>query len=161
MDDLIKERFDAKWRKDGRSGCWNWTASTAGKGYGQFRIPGTRRNVYAHRLSYSLHKGILPDGALVCHRCDNMRCVNPDHLFIGDAKVNLQDMAAKGRHLYGERNAQAKLTSRKVHAIHNAAARGESQHKIAKRFGVGQMTVARILRGERWRHIYEARRQEK
>jgi hypothetical protein len=107
-----------------------------------------------------MHKGPIPKGILVCHECDNPLCVNPDHLFLGTELVNLQDMAAKGRHLFGERNAQAKLTEKKVHAIHDAAARGVSQHKLAKRFGVGQMTIGRILRGERWRHIFEARRRE-
>jgi hypothetical protein len=160
MDKIIKQRFDAKWRKDRRTGCWNWTASTAGKGYGQFRIPGTRRNIYAHRLSYEMHKGPIPDGELVCHECDNPLCVNPAHLFVGDSGINLKDMAAKGRHLYGERNAQAKLTAKQVHAIHDLAAKGLSQHKLAKKFGVGQMTIGRILRGERWKHILEARRRE-
>jgi hypothetical protein len=161
MENIILQRFNAKWRLDKRSGCWNWTASTAGKGYGQFRIPGTRKNIYAHRLSYEIHKGPIPEGILVLHSCDNPRCVNPDHLSLGDSGDNLKDMAAKGRHLFGELNAQAKLTGRKVHAIHDAAARGSTQKQIAERFGVGQMTICRILRGERWRHIFEARRREK
>lgn len=160
MSDIIKQRFNAKWRKD-KSGCWIWTASTAGKGYGQFRLPGTRKNVYAHRMSWELRNGPVPAGKLVCHECDNPICVNPAHLFLGDAEINLKDMAAKGRHLYGERNAQAKLTERKVKAIHNAAAKGESQRSIADRFGVGAMTVNRILKGTRWRHAFEARRRKK
>lgn len=161
MDGGIKHRFFAKVSKDKRRKCWLWTASTAGKGYGQFRIPGTRRNVYAHRMSYELHKGPIPKGMMVCHSCDNPLCVNPDHLFLGDAWINLKDMASKGRHLYGERNSQAKLTARRVHAIHRAAERGDSQRKIAERFGIGQMTVCRILKGDRWRHILEARRRKK
>ena len=160
MDNIIKQRFDAKWRKD-KSGCWIWTASTAGKGYGQFRIPGTRRNVYAHRLSWEMRNGPVPDGKLVCHRCDNPLCVNPAHLFLGDAEANLKDMAAKGRHLYGERNAQAKLTEKQVRAIHALAAKGASQRAISEKFGVGQMTINRIVRGLRWRHVFEAMRRKK
>lgn len=160
MDD-IRARFDAKWRKDETTGCWNWTASTAGKGYGQVRIPKTRRNVYAHRLSWGLHRGEVPDGMMVLHKCDNPLCVNPAHLFLGDGGVNLQDMAAKGRHLYGERNTESRLTAKQVHAIHDAAASGSTQRAIAEKFGVGQMQVCRILRGERWRHIFEERRRGK
>lgn len=154
--DLLKERFNAKW-KEAPNGCWEWTASVAGKGYGQFRIPGTRRNAYAHRLSYELNIGPIPDGMMVCHRCDNPKCVNPEHLFLGDATVNLTDMAEKGRHLYGERNTEVKLTEQQVHAIHEIGS-SMIQRDVAKMFGVGQMTISRILRGERWKHVYEARR---
>lgn len=154
MDKDLVERFKSKYEVDENTGCWVWTASTSGKGYGQIKVPGTRRNIRAHRLSYELYKGRLPDGMLVCHKCDNMRCVNPEHLFLGTHGDNLQDMADKGRHIYGELNSQHKLTESQVIEIHNMAATGVSQHKIAAAYGVGQMTICRILRGERWKHIF-------
>jgi uncharacterized protein (DUF433 family) len=153
------QRFNAKIEKDAVSECWIWIASTAGSGYGQFRIPGTRRNVYAHRMAWELRNGTVPAEKAVCHSCDNPRCVNPDHLFLGDQSVNMKDMAAKSRHLFGEKNSQSKLTAIEVHAIHEASASGQTQSAIAKRFRIGQMTVCRILRGERWHHIFKARQQ--
>lgn len=161
MDPKLKERFDAKWREDPKTGCWIWTASIAGKGYGQLKIPGARRQVYAHRLAWELAYGPIPEGFLVCHRCDTPRCVNPAHLFLGSHADNLQDMASKDRHLKGERNAQAKMTEAQVEEVFDLRAAAWSQREIAERFGVGQMNICRILRGDRWRHVYEKRRQGK
>lgn len=151
---LIRERFDSKWKRDANTGCWLWTASTAGKGYGQFRIPGTRKNIYAHRLSFELFKGALPKGAHIMHSCDTPRCVNPDHLSIGSPLENARDMRDKDRHLNGERNAKAKLTQEQVLAIKTLLAHsGLSQKTIAGLFGIKQMEVSRIKRGERWAHV--------
>jgi hypothetical protein len=158
IDETLIKRFREKVEKGRANDCWNWTASTAGKGYGQLKLPGTRRQVYAHRLSYEIHIGPVPDGILVLHTCDNPRCVNPKHLFLGTSGDNLTDMAQKGRHLYGERNKQHRLTEAKVNAIFDLSERGWVQHRIAAKFSVGQMTVCRILRGERWKHVYLKRR---
>lgn len=149
------ERFTAKYVKD-ESGCWVWTASTAGKGYGQIKVPSQRRQVYAHRVAYELSKGPIPIGRLVCHTCDNPKCVNPDHLFLGSAKDNLQDMKRKDRHLRGDRNAKAVLTESQVREIRGLSDTGYRQHELAKRFGVSQMTISRIVRGERWTHVPHA-----
>jgi hypothetical protein len=82
--------------------------------------------------------------------------VNPNHLFIGTAKDNAQDMKAKDRHLYGERNAEAKLTEGQAFQIHARSAKGEGSYKIAKAFGISQTQVMRILHGKRWEHVSEA-----
>lgn len=158
IDNEIIKRFWEKVDISDPTGCWNWTASVAGKGYGQIKVPKTRRQVYAHRLSYEFHFGPIPAGLLVCHKCDNPRCVRPDHLFLGTSEDNLVDMAKKDRHLYGERNSEHRLLEKEVHRIFDLDEAGWSQHKIAGEMGVGQPQVGRILRGLRWRHIWQLRR---
>ena len=86
-------RFNEKVRKT--DGCWLWTASVVSDGYGQMWLG--RTMVRAHRLSYEIHKGPVPKGLFVCHRCDVPRCVNPDHLFVGTNQDNQRDSASKGR----------------------------------------------------------------
>ena len=152
IGERLVERFNAKWQT-ADNGCWLWTASLAGKGYGQLKIPGERKQVYAHRLAWLIHRGPIPDGKEVCHDCDTPRCVNPDHLFVGTRRDNQQDMKAKGRHLYGERNAMAKLTNKKVREIRRLNGARLSQRQIAKIFGVSPMTIGRVIRGERWANV--------
>ncbi len=149
------ERFHEKWDLDKEGKCWVWSASKAGKGYGQIKIPKTRKQVYAHRLSYMIHKGEITEGLDVCHTCDNPSCVRPSHLFLGTREDNLQDMKSKDRHLKGSRNNQSKLTDEKVRQIHKMNLSGLSQMKIAKSFNVSQGTIWKILKGLRWEHIFK------
>jgi len=149
----LMERFHEKWLVT-PNGCWEWQAATMGKGYGFMKIPGTRNQISAHRLSYLLHYGTLPDDMNVCHTCDNPKCVKPSHLFLGTQKDNQQDMKSKDRHLYGSRNTVSKLTDEKARQIHKLSNQGLSQGKIGKIFGITQGTVWKILKGQRWEHIY-------
>ena len=93
------ERFWAKVDKSGD--CWLWTASKTKEGYGYFRFDGAMRK--AHRMSWLLTNGEIPEGMLVCHTCDNPSCVNPKHLWLGTNRDNMDDMNAKGRHVFAQR----------------------------------------------------------
>lgn len=82
--------------------CWNWTGKISQKGYGCFQeiINGKKKDLYAHRESYEIFIGKIPKGFFVCHHCDNTKCCNPAHLFIGTHSDNMQDMLKKGRQNY-------------------------------------------------------------
>lgn len=143
----ISERFWAKVNKNNKNGCWLWTASTMGNnGYGFFRINKIEGCMPAHRYSYIINKGTIPKGMLVCHACDNPKCVNPEHLFLGSHKDNAIDRENKGR---GKR-LSSKLTEKEVRIIKSSPI---SQTKLAKQFGVSRRTIASIQYGETWKHI--------
>ena len=92
----VEDRFHSKYIKDESTGCWNWEAALSSFGYGLLNI--NRIITRAHRYSYELHTGVIPEGVLVLHECDNRKCVNPEHLFLGTQKDNMIDMCSKGRH---------------------------------------------------------------
>jgi hypothetical protein len=152
-NDDLKNRINGRYAVDPVTGCWNWVLSTIGKGYGQCNVRHLKER-YAHRVSYRAFKDDIPDGNDVLHTCDNILCVNPDHLFLGTKKDNSQDMKAKERHLYGELNTKAKLTEEQVFEIHRMYKTGViSTYKLAELFEVSQSTIWKILKGLRWEHI--------
>lgn len=143
MTDLA-ERFWAKVQIT--PGCWEWTASLHTQGYGQIGVGRVPR--LAHRVSYEMHNGPIPEGLVVRHKCDNKLCVNPDHLELGTHADNSRDAMERGRLPYGERNPQTRLTAKQVEEI--KALRGqERQHVTATRFGVTQAHVSNIQIGKR------------
>jgi predicted XRE-type DNA-binding protein len=137
-------------------GCWEWRRTHNGFGYGTLRVGG--KIVYAHRLAFELGNGQpIPKGMHVCHRCDNPRCINPVHLFLGTRSDNMADCFAKGRssvkafpHL-GESNPASKLTIEMVEQIRKRLADGESQQSVADAIGISQSQVSNIKRGRQWK----------
>ena len=134
--------------------CWIWQGFTLGDGYGGLIVDG--KKVYAHRLSFDLHKGTIPPGMYVLHKCDVRKCVNPDHLFLGSHADNMRDKAKKGRvvKLFGERSGRAKLTESDVLQIRKAyAAGGVTQQELADQYGVTKALVGQVVRRVVWPHI--------
>lgn len=136
---------DSNYVVDPESGCWNWNGSL--NGYGRVNIGG--KNRYAHRYFYELHRGKIPEGLLVLHRCDNKKCVNPEHLFTGTQVDNMKDMFEKGRgnKAKGSRNGSVKLTEENVRYIRNSS---DTNKSLAAQFDLHECTVQRARNGTTW-----------
>ena len=146
-------RFHRKYTINEQNGCWEWTAKRIPKGYGYFD---EKRS--AHRLSFAHFKGPILEGLHVLHRCDNRRCVNPEHLFAGTAADNIDDCLKKGRFVHvrhhGESHGEAKLTAEAVLDIRAHYVRGKTrQVDFAKKYGVSQVLVGLVLSGKAWKHL--------
>ena len=133
------------------SGCWLWTGSTHKQGYGKISFRGKTQP--SHRISYELFNGSIPKNMMVCHKCDNTKCVNPRHLFLGTAMDNMQDKVSKGRHKgakQGSLHHKSKLTEFAVKEIINS---NMNQYQLAEIHGVSQSTISSIKAGKKWRHV--------
>ena len=136
------------------SGCWEWAGVKDRDGYGVF---GHHRGkqLRAHRASYTEHIGEIPDGACVCHKCDNPSCINPDHLFIGSTRENTEDMIKKGRKFItsGSLHGMSKLTDKDVSEIIELRKSGLLLKEIAAIYGVSFQHVSLITHRKSWRHL--------
>lgn len=125
-------------------GCWEWNgARHKGKcAYGSFRPGGIYKasHSYAHRFSWIIHRGKIPDGLWVLHKCDNPPCVNPQHLFLGTAADNVRDASMKGRMTH-------KLSDAEVAEIRALRARGIPTENIRQMYGVSSGHISSIVRG--------------
>src|SRR3990167_546719 len=132
--------------------CWEWQKYIDTQGYGQMQLHGDV--VRTHRAAWLLLVGPIPDGMFVCHECDNRRCINPAHLFLGTQDDNMKDAASKGRIKRGARHWNAKLTKDKVREIRALAQSSRlSNPEIAARYGVTNGTVQAALARRTWRHV--------
>lgn len=145
-----KDRFFSKVKKTNT--CWLWTGGVFTQKYGRIKV--NRIDFKAHRFSFLIHFGDIPKGMFVCHKCDIHECVNPNHLFLGTARENTQDMLKKGRHSFtGSRNIKSKLSEVDIPNIRNMLSSGLLQKEIAKKFNVCQVTISEIKLGHTWKHV--------
>lgn len=152
-----QRKFWSRVQKGGSNKCWNWTMSFHDSGYGMFSFsagPSRQVSVRAHRISYFLKHGFLPKSPLVvCHSCDNRRCVNPQHLFAGTREMNNQDMVEKNRQAVGKKIFTAKLDPEKVREIRRLSSQGWNNCEIAKSFRVKNCTIWNVVNNVFWRHV--------
>lgn len=152
------ERF---WNRVDKTGdCWNWMGSLNLSGYGQVKL--LRKAKMCHRITFEVTFGPIPEGMQVCHRCDNPRCVRPEHLFLGTPKNNVDDCISKNRRRYkhgsvpkrkGEFNGRAKLIESVVDELRKRTWNYGDKAKEARRLGISASTINWVLSGRTWSHI--------
>lgn len=150
------------WRRVNKAGpihpvygrCWQWIGKDNGDGYGT--IMDHRIRYSTSRYSWILAFGHIPKGLHVLHRCDNRRCVNPQHLYLGDNRMNTADKVEKGREAKGEMFKSAKLTEATVREIRKRYEYGSRENgtvALAKEYGVSSSLVGAIVHGKNWKHV--------
>jgi hypothetical protein len=155
--DRFKEKIDGP----DKNGCMNWIGCFSNGRYGAFitgsRKDGTRKRYTSHRLSYELFVGEIPKGLCVLHKCDNTKCVNPEHLFLGTQRDNMKDMIQKGRdfHIvpFGSKHGNSKLNEEQVMEIRKKFSEGISVKSIAKIYKISDANVRLIINKKAWKHI--------
>lgn len=150
-----EKRFWSKVDVSHDNKCWEWKAGLMGNGYGQFRPHRDDQQLntrLAHKLSWIFSFGDIPKGLSVLHRCDNPKCVNPSHLFLGTQADNLKDMRDKERGAMGSCNGMSKLTEDQVRSIHKD---GRRRSEISKEFGVSMSVISNIKNHRVWKHLWK------
>jgi predicted XRE-type DNA-binding protein len=131
------------------NGCWEWMGFKMPNGYGKFGLSKTGKKILAHRYSYKIHKGEIPDDLVVMHSCDNPGCVNPDHLSLGTIQDNTDDMIKKGRNRKGFTHQHRKQTKDEILEImFLLKTTNKLQREIAKQFNCAQTHISHIKLGK-------------
>lgn len=142
------------WRMCEKGGeCWNWKKATNNDGYGILTFHGKAWK--AHRLAYHFSNSGIPDGMVICHTCDNPKCVNPDHLYAGTQQQNVKDRVKRRRsgNLKGVNNGKAKLSESDVLKIRSACDSGDRYSDVATKFGISDSHAGLIHKRRAWGHI--------
>jgi hypothetical protein len=152
----LQDRFEKKVEMIPFSDCHHWTAATNKFGYGKISVS---KNVwkFAHRISWEFSNGDVPEGMCVLHTCDNPRCVNPNHLYLGSHKDNAQDRERRqrGNQPKGSASGRSKLSADQVFEIRKLYCSGKySYRKLGKMFGVDGKSIADIVNGRNWTHLH-------
>lgn len=151
----VVRRLASKTKRNEENGCIEWVAkSVANGGYGTLCV-GRMGHIRAHRAAWVIVNGLIPDGMYVCHRCDNPKCVNVDHLFLGTPKDNMDDKERKGRGvapplIRGEKHRNSKLTEGDVISIRSS---DKTLDVLASKFNVSIKTIWRIKKRISWSHV--------
>lgn len=159
LDESPLTRFWKRVDKEGplyerlSSRCWRWTGYVFSiGGYGGLAL--NNSIVLAHRFSWEVHRGAIPEDKMVLHQCDNRLCVSPKHLFLGNARINMDDKVKKERQARGETNGRAILTEEQVKEIRSIYAQGSTSYRLlAYKYRVDNTTIAGIIRRRLWKHI--------
>lgn len=155
MNDLyILERFHEHACKADDNECWLWAGPLNDRGYGRINknINGKWKALRAHRVSWMIYRGEIPEALQICHKCDVRNCVNPSHLFLGTQRDNMRDRDIKGRVRRGATHAFAKLTDDDIINI-RLLAKTQSHTKIACHYKVSDSNISRIVNRHTWTHI--------
>ena len=149
------DRFKKHLAKPNENGCILWTGKKHSDGYGLIRAGGSNLDeLFTHRVSYLMAFGPFDTNLFVCHRCDVPACCNPDHLFLGTNKDNMNDCKEKGRHVHGERCPAAKLTDKKVKQMRQLYAdKIANKTDLSKSFGVSMASISDALARRTWKHV--------
>lgn len=136
-------------------GCWDWKNVPHHSGYALLNFGENHKNLLAHRASWIIHFGEINDSQKVLHRCDNKKCTNPEHLFLGTLKDNTQDMLKKGRgnRAHGENHCHAKLNEEQVKKIKELLYLGVTVTRLSKDFNISSGAIQGIKNGITWKHV--------
>lgn len=136
--------------------CWDYIGRYTNDGYGCFDIVDGSR-ILAHRLAYYLYYRIDPRNKLVCHTCDNPKCCNPNHLFLGDSQDNVKDSVKKKRHssviLKGENRPGSKLKEEQIKEIRFKRSLGFTLEMLAEEYNIDFTTIGQVVNYKTWKHI--------
>lgn len=146
-----RRRFHLNYSINETTGCWEWRRARTHSGYGW--ACWRTKTIAAHRLAWMLLIGEIGKGLWVLHKCDNPPCVNPDHLYLGNARQNTDDRLTRNRGARGERHGSAKLTIdqvRQIRSLYQGRGRGPSYESLMRQFHVSKSTIAYIVNGKSW-----------